>query len=540
LIETYDLPYSRVAEDRYQLVGARSQAGMGPIPGTVGLVYSHHVNDPAYGQTCSAFDLVRLHRFGHLDEERAPRTPVNKLPSQAAMLELATADSRTIAQMVGMDMDDAAFQAEEWKLRLRRGPRSGKILDHIKNWDLIGENDPAFRVLCYNELTLSPEADADLPWREVTTHSRIITSSDRWEFAHHIEREYDFRPSRDYVSSKVDAQALQRHVNPVRAYLEQLVWDGKRRVEECLPGVAKTTDYTRLVARKVMVAAVARMLDPGCKWDHTLVLYGPEGIGKSWWIERIARGYASTLGRIDNKDTLLVMQRSWIVMADESHSLSKADQEAQKEFLTRTHDVYRMPYERETLVHPRHCVIWSTTNDETFLRRQEGNRRFLTVHCSERVNFDAMTDTYVDQIWAEAVYMYRAGEPLYLDETQSSVAVEEREWFVEEDTLAGVVQEYLGQLVPSDWWDRTLESRQRWLADRDPNFDPPGTMPIDRVCSTQIWVEALGRRKGDIRRTDLLEITKVLKRLKGWTALEGRNRMPGYGPQLVFVREESP
>jgi len=538
LIHEYELPYERVTEDRFQLVGALSQAGMGPIAGADGFVYSHHVNDPAYGQTCSAFDLVRLHRFGHLDEDAKPGTPVNKLPSHAAMSELAVQDNRAIATMVGATFDDE-LDANAWKLKLRRAPRSGKVLDHISNWDLIRDNDLAFRVLFYNELSLSPEAEGDLPWRTVTDDTRIITNNDRWEFVHHIEREYDFRPSRDYVAGKVESTALRRRRNPILDYLEKLIWDGKSRIEECLPGVIPN-DYTRLVARKVLVAAVARIYQPGCKWDHTLVLVGNEGLGKTWWIERIARGYASTLGRIDDKDTLLAMQRSWIVMADESHSLKKADQEAQKEFLTRTHDMYRMPYDRETLIHPRHCVIWSTTNDETFLRRQQGNRRFLTVHCTERVDFDRMTDEYVDQLWAEAVYLYKAGESLYLDVSQSAAAVAERERFVEEDTLAGVIQEFVDTLVPDDWWSRTPEARAHWISDRDPEFDPPGTLVIDRVCSRQIWVEALGRRKGDARRADLLDITNALKKLPGWRAIDSSNRvrLPGYGPQLVFIREE--
>lgn len=541
LIEVYGLPYEKIADDRYQLAGVRSQAGMGPIAGAQGFVYSHHVNDPAYGQTCSAFDLVRLHRFGHLDEDVKDSTPVAQRPSQKAMLELAAGDPRTIAQMVGVDfekaVDEDVAEPDAWQLRLVRAPRTAKVLDHVRNWDLIRAHDPAFGVLYYNDLTLSPEASSDLPWRVVTLDTRTITMSDRWEFAHHIERAYDFRAGRDYVSGVIDAQALRRRRNPIREYLDELVWDGKPRLERCLPGV-RPTPYTCFVARKVMVAAVKRMFEPGCKWDHTLVLVGQEGLGKTYWIERMALGWASSLGRIDNKDTLLTMQRSWVSIADESHSLRKSDQEAQKEFLTRTHDVYRMPYDRETLVHPRHCVIWSTTNDETFLRRQEGNRRFLTVHCTGRVNFDHMTREYIDQVWAEAVYRYRAGETIYLDELESTTAAGERERFVEEDNLTGMVLEYLDQLYPSDWEDRPLESRQRWLMDRSSEFEPPGTMRLDRVCSMQIWVEALGRRKGEARRAELLEITNILKRLPGWTAAPSRVRLPGYGPQLVFVRGE--
>jgi putative DNA primase/helicase len=536
LIKVYELPYEPAGDERYQLVGAVSQAGMGPIPGAAGLVYSHHSNDPAYGQTCSAFDLVRLHRFGHLDEDAKDSTPVNKRPSQTAMLDLAAGDHRVTAELVGVDFDsemDDVAPADSWRLRFHLAARTGKVIDEIKNWDLIRANDPVFALLQFNELTLSPEFAGKPPWRRT---AGTVTNNDRWEFTHYIEREYGLRAARAYVDSMVDTTASRNLVNPVRDYLAELVWDKKPRLETCLPGV-KPTAYTRLVARKVMVAAVARMFVPGCKWDHALVLVGPEGIGKTHWIERVARGYSSSLGRIDNKDTLLVMQRSHIVVSDESHSLRKSEQDAQKEFLTRTSDVFRMPYDRETLAHPRHCVIWSTTNDETFLRRQEGNRRFLTVHCETPVDFSTITEDYVDQLWAEAVYLYRAGETLYLDQPESTSAAAERERFVEEDALTGIVHEYLEQLVPANWWDLSPVARSQWLADRASGFVPVGTMKIDRVCSTQIWVEALGRRVGDHHRADLLDISNVLRKLPGWEPAK-RVRLPGYGPQLVYIRED--
>lgn len=541
LIAEYDLPYEKVDEDRYHLVGAKSEAGMGPVQGTTGLVYSHHVHDPAYGKTCSAFDLVRLHLFGDLDEDAKPNTPVNKLPSNGRMLEVASTDHRVTAELVGVDfdayVDDEVVQTNEWKLRLQLAPRSGKFVDCVQNWDLVRKHDPVFQVLCYNELTLSPEFDSDVPWRTVTDRTRMITNNDRWEAVHYLERTYGLRMSKDYVSGLLEAQAWQRVVNPIRDYLEALEWDGRPRLEECLPGV-RPTEWTRLVARRVMTAAVARMMEPGCKWDHTLVLYGDEGLGKSWWVEKMAKGFMGTLGDIRNKDTLLMLQRSWIMLADEGASLRKEAHDAQKEFLTKTEDMFRMPYDRETLVHPRHSVIWSTTNDETFLRRQEGNRRFLIVHCQDRVDFDALTDEYIDQVWAEAVSYWRAGERLFFNQDEAIEAGIERERFVEEDALEGFIREYVDTLVPEDWWEKSPEGRVRWLSDLADGFEAPGTMQIDRICSAQIWVEALGRRKGDARRVDLLDITNAIKRMPGWRALESRVRLPGYGPQLVFIRED--
>lgn len=545
LIAEYELPYEKVDDDRYQLIGARSMAGMGPVADTEGFVYSHHASDPAFGKTCSAFDLVRLHHFGDLDEEAEPQTPVNKLPSHMAMLALATRDFRAIASAAELDFDELTDDEgnidddhpDSWQLRLARNNR-GRVLDTVGNRTLLKEHDPVFQLLYYNEMAFTVEVAETLPWREVTERNRTFGRTDRLELADYVEREYALTLPLSKIDGMVDTQAMQRLVNPVADYLRNLTWDGVSRVEECLPGV-RPTAYTRLVARKVLVAAVARMLQPGVKWDHTLVLYGSEGLGKSWWIDKLARGYSASLGRIGDKDTLLTMQRSWIMISDEGHSLKKVDHDVQKEFLTRTTDLFRLPYERETQVHPRHSVIWSTTNDETFLRRQEGNRRFLIVHCQDKVDFDAMTDDYIDQLWAEAVHLYRQGEPLFLAASESELAADERERFVEEDAMGGVIENYLDTPVPADWDRRSPEARVAWLAAYKEGFEAGGTGRIDQVCSTQIWVEALGRRIGDHRRIDLLEVSNALKRIPGWYLRPGRHRLPGYGPQTVFVRANS-
>lgn len=551
LTSAYDLPYETAGADRWHLVGARGQAGMGPVAGVEGLFYSHHAGDPAYGQTVTAFDLVRLHRFGEMDVEASPKTPINRLPSVAAMRDLAAVDHRVVAELVGVDFDaspmdaldtddvpptaDEVSSARDWRLGLRLDPKTGLIEDTIANWDLVTRHDEVFAGLYFNELTLSVEVDRDLPWRPLARGGATLSNTDRAALAHYLERRYQNRLSRLFVSELIDTTAQGRFRNPIREYLRGLSWDGVPRLEESLPGV-EPTPYTRMVARKVLVAAVARMLDPGVKWDHSLVLFGPEGIGKTHWVERMSRGYYAELGPINAKDTLLAMQRSWIMVADEGHSLRKTDADAQKEFLTRRQDVFRLPYEREAVAHPRHCVIWSTTNDEVFLRRQEGNRRFLIVRCTRRVDFESMTDEYVAQVWAEAVTLYDAGEQLFLDPVASRVAAAEREGFTEEDALGGLIAEYAETLVPDDWGVRSPESRALWLLDAADGMGEGGSRRIETICTMQVWVEVLQRRRGDHRRADLLDITAALKRLPGWRARPGRERVPGYGPQQVFER----
>lgn len=542
LIKTYELPYEAVSAERWQLVGASAAAGMGIV--APGLVYSHHANDPAYGQTCSAFDLVRLHLYGHMDDPDS-KTPVNRLPSTRAMQEHATTDIRVVTELLGSDfveeMEDVADDVDgdpdvNWMLGLRLDPKTGGTLDDVRNWDLIVRHDPAFRAVRYNEMTSGLELTTDLPWRKIGTRTDF-DDEDRAALALHVERSYHFRPGRQYLNDVLDGLAQTRRVNPVRDYLDKLKWDGVPRVETCLPGAADT-EFNRLAARKSMVAAVARMYEPGCKWDHMLILFGPEGVGKSHWIERMSLGFSVPLGNLTSKDTLIALQRAWIAISDEGYSMRKADFDAQKEFITKRTDTFRPAYGRTALVKPRRYVIWGTTNDETFLRSQEGNRRFHIARCPNKVDFDALTDEYIAQVWAEAVALYRAGERLFLTDDESDMAANERVQYTEEEATAGIIEKYLDTLVPEDYWEMSPEARQLWLMNDGDGFQSPGTVPIDRVCSMQIWVEALQRRKGEHKRIELLEIGKILSGLPGWQAAPGKPTMCGYGGQKTYIRQD--
>lgn len=542
-IDEWELPYDLDGDNRWHLRGTRAAGGLALVK--EGIVFSHHMHDPAYNQACSAFDLVRLHKFGHLDEGAKAGTPINRLPSSKAMEELAMNDERTHNELVGKASDDFAAFAEghadeisemtrntSWRTQLAYTSK-GKMIDKVANWRVLMEHDGVLSTFRYNELTLEVELSEDLPWRKVGVQWAVSDIDERM-LLYYIEEEYNIRPPRVLVTDLIIGAALQHRINPVVDYLRSLKWDGTPRVETCLPVTA--TPYTRVVARKCMVAAVARMLDPGCKWDHTLVLFGDEGLGKTWWVDKMSLGYTSTLGRIDGKDTLLAMQRSWIMVADEGYSLKKADADGMKEFLTRTKDVFRAPYERTTSETPRHCVIWSTTNDKTFLRRQEGNRRFLIVDVEQQVNFERYTDEYVGQVWAEAVQMYEKGEKLYLTPEEMAAARESREIFVEEDALVGIIEEYLSTPVPKGWSEKTPTERRIWMENDGDVFEQTeaADSEITEVCSLQIWVEVLGRDRGDHRRMDLLNITKALHEIPGWEAVSGRHRINGYGPQMVF------
>lgn len=492
LIEVYELPYTQVSPNRFHLNGAHSDAGMAPIAENPGFVYSHHANDPAGGYARNAFDLVRLHKFGELDRNAKSTTPLNRLPSYKAMLQLAGDDERVKALMDREVLDEFPDDLREefsdsarWVRDLSRG-KTGLVEDTEQNFSIITKHDPVFSRIILNARGMALELlPGSYPWRDVSAHDNALDDYDFSSLYLYLERVYGLRVSENRLRHILRDTAQDRKHDFVREYLESLEWDGVPRVEFALPGV-KDSPHTRLVARKALVAAVARTFDPGVKWDNMLLVYGPEGIGKSWWMERMSKGWYNSLDDITNKDTLMKISKSWIVIADEGHALRVADFNRLKEFLTQRKDEFRVPFAATVSSYPRRSVVWGTTNDPAFLRRQDGNRRFLIVHAEEKVDFDAMTEEYIDQVWAEAVQLYQEGEALYFTEEESSLLRQAREPYIQEDPIVGLIRGYMELQVPENWSSMSLNERMEWRMNVELGFTPAGGVRLDTICTAGV------------------------------------------------------
>nr|DAU37557.1 MAG TPA: virulence associated protein E [Caudoviricetes sp.] len=559
-VETFHLPYDPVdgEPNRWHYTPAESEGGVIVYPD--GYVFSNHASDPAYGRALSMFDLVALHVYG--GEDRAAGVPQSTAPAdrpsiQRAMREFA-ACPEIVTELVAADFadvdgdEDGARGLPEWVLEFHLHPKTGKPLDDVHNWDLLMKHDPVLRALARNDMDLTTVTRRQFPWRTVEAgKDDALTNADRAQISAHLQRAYNMpRPAQEQLNGVIDMVAQDNAFHPVVEYLECLEWDGISRVETYLPGAQD--DYTRRVARLVAVQAVARALDPGVKVDNCLILTGRQGLGKSWFVETMARGWTCTLGPIEGgglRDTVMAMTRSWVTVADEGFAMKKADAEALKQFVTLTHDVIRLPYAREHVKLPRRQVIWGTTNDAVFLRAQEGNRRFLIVEVAEKLDFGKYSDEYVNQVWAEAVHIWKTSKAqyglkdnpeLFLSASEEAAAESVRSMATEEDSMTGLIQAYLDTLVPANWVEMSPEERISWLRDAEQGI-VSGTHPIDVVCSLEIWEIALGRERGKHSRVDILQITNALKQLPGWFGpMPKPTRLPFYGPQRVFARMDEP
>jgi predicted P-loop ATPase len=165
-----------------------------------------------------------------------------------------------------------------------------------------------------------------------------------------------------------------------------------------------------------MIAAVRRVMEPGCKCDHVLVLEGAQGIGKSTALATLAGSWFSDeMPDMGSKDSAIQTSVAWIHEFAELAALARSQVEAIKAFVTRTVDIYRPPYGRATVEVQRQCVFAASTNTQQYLADETGNRRWWPVRCGERLDLDALRRDR-DQLWAEAVVRCDAGVPHWLDE----------------------------------------------------------------------------------------------------------------------------
>jgi predicted P-loop ATPase len=238
--------------------------------------------------------------------------------------------------------------------------------------------------------------------------------------------------TRNIVADAVFATAAQSVIAPVRNYLEALSWDGVERITTWLSvyGGADDLPIIRRMGRAWMISAVARALQPGCKADCALILEGGQGVGKSSAARVLASEdwFSDSLRDLHGKDASAALRGRWIIELPELSAMRRSESEAVKAFLSRTDERYRPPYGRTEVIEPRRCVFIGTTNRTDYLTDDTGNRRFWPVSI-KRFDLDALRRDR-DQLWAEAVTAFRAGEAWWLDreaETEAAALTSQRQ-----------------------------------------------------------------------------------------------------------------
>ena len=525
---------------RYDYIPADSQAGV--VIYEDKYAYSHHATDPACGKLMNAFDAVRIHKFGELDAKVDEDADSAKLPSFKAMQEFAVSDSAVKEVLANERIKKATdeFAPDAWQQELELA-KQGKVVNSLRNLTLIMQNDENLKSIVFNQLLDGMEIKGNVPWQHP---SRFWRDADDAQLISYVDSHYGVFSARNYDIA-VTKVTDDRSYHPIREFIDILPeWDGIERVDTLLVEylAAEDNEYVRAVTRKTLCAAITRVLAPGCKFDSMLVLNGPQGVGKSTLIKKLAGDWFSdslSLGDTKDKTAAEKLQGYWILEIGELAGLKKADVETLRSFLSRQNDIYRASFGRRATPHLRQCVFFGTTNAEKgYLRDTTGNRRFWPVKTpgeGKKQSWE-LTDNEVLQIWAEVLMYVKKGEKLYLDAKLEMLAKAEQREALESDEREGLVRDYLDTLLPDGWDAMDLYERRNYLNGSEFGGDHRvGKNRRTSVSNMEIWCECLGKERANLKRLDSGEISSILTRIGGWVRSEKKERIPIYGSQWIYV-----
>lgn len=541
---------------RYTYLGGSTFGGLVCYEGL--WAYSNHGTDPASGQLCNAFDLCRIHRFGHLDADAPEGARVTSLPSYKAAIEWAASLPEVSLELARAAADGAVSDFAEdpegyddsWMAELAKDARTGAILPTAGNIGLVMAHDPGLA----GKLRRDVETDAvwvvaeSLPWRAVPKGRALWADGDDASLRIYLECRYGIA-NKGKIDDAVSHAADAAPYDPLGDRLASLPeWDGTPRAETLLIDLMGAEDcaYVRAVTRKTLCGAVRRALNPGCKWDYMLILEGAQGLGKSSLLAALAGEWFTDALSLDDiahpKVAGEKLQGAWIAEVAELDGMAKASIERLKGFLTTAVDNYRAAYARRARKYRRRCIVVGTVNNlDGYLRDATGNRRFWPVRVTSKLDRARLTEAYVAQVWAEVKALEAAGEPLYLEGDVEVEAEARQREAMETDPREGFVQAYLEAAVPADFDSWDLERREAFWDARE-DFGSGGEGGEEgwtqrcEVSVIEVWHEALRQPKERPTRIDSYQIKAILGKL-GWEPTDRTKTLKAYGKTKTYRKE---
>ena len=384
--------------------------------------------------------------------------------------------------------------------------KDGSITCSVENCVLILENDPVLMgVIRKNLFTGCMVIVGDMPWHRAGS---CFTDDDLAFIELLFENHYGITSEKKILTAlRVVANSNGYH--PVREYLNHLDWDRTPRVRFALHHFlgAEISDLNEELLRLFMLGAVTRIFQPGCKFDMMLCLTGGQGAGKSSFFRFLAGNdewFSDDLRKLDDENVYRRIMGHWIIEMSEMMATGNAKNvEDTKSFMSRQKDTYKTPYDRHPKDHKRQCVFAGSSNSLDFLPMdRSGNRRFLPILCNmEEAETHILDDEktsreYIDQMWAEAMEIYRSGKcQLRLPKEMEKELCEYQKQFMQEDTKKELILDYLEHYE--------------------------GSM----VCSRQLYSEALGN-DGNPAQWEIREINDIMNNCSDWIAFSNPRHFP--------------
>lgn len=331
--------------------------------------------------------------------------------------------------------------AAGWKERLLKSEK-GKRLPVVANALIALRCAPEWQnVLPFDESSFNIVAKLSPPWENTRARPFVWNDEDDIRTAAWLQHQ-GILGAKETAAQAVQTIAHEKPFHPIRDYLNALEWDGTARLDNWLADYtgAEDSDYVRAVSAKFLLGAVARIFQPGCKNDCCPILEGPQGLKKSTALRTLFQPYfTDDMPELGTKDASLQTRGVWCIELSELDAMAKSEVSKVKAFMSRAADHFRPPYGRRPIDAPRECVFAGTVNHAVYLKDETGGRRFWPVKCFA-INIDALKPDK-DQLWAEAVVRYRAGESWWLDSIALNAAAEtEQENRLDADPWQAIIE----------------------------------------------------------------------------------------------------
>lgn len=506
-------------DNRYTYLGG-STTGGAIIYDDGKFLFSHHSTDPCGGRLVNAFDLVRLHKFNEKDDEASLDTPVVKLPSYTAMLELARNDeavSKLIIQEEFSDVIQSEVENEEAFVELSK--YDGKTL----TIDILKLALAAFGVTIRNNLITGRAEISGMP-SEFSSENAINTLP---VFLMDRLKKIGIKSvSKNAVDDYLSAICDSYRYNPVVDMFNGISWDNHTRYPELyrVLGV-DATGFDATLIKKWMIQCVALAHNEFERQDNAdgvLTLQGNQGVGKTLFFRKLAvqKDWFIEGASIDfkNKDTIILATSGWISELGELDSTLKRDQSNLKAFITAASDRIRAPYAREATHRPRRTSFCATVNPGQFLRDETGDRRFWVVSV-DNIALDTLkglSKEWFTQLWAETYLLWQKHPQSFrLTQTEQNTLNERNASFRETKPGEEEIRQAFDFSLPQDQWTE-------WSASK---------LQMYLVLSHKYNTRQIGTALAKIQREETAITSKFLKGIKVYRLPIAKTAMPDYNVQ---------
>ena len=334
-----------------------------------------------------------------------------------------SADRVAILKILGQLPGDAPDADVDWRKRLlylldKDGSPTG--LRAIGwNANLIARNDPAWKgSLRFNAIT--KEIDVFGGCLLHVPRASLDVEAANWL----ASSEYRLFLGSHEVGEQILAVARAQEYDPLRDWLTSVKWDQQDRVTDFFTdylGAEGNAEHMRAISRCFLISCVARAMSPGCEVHTVPILIGKQGAGKSRSLRALGAPYfTDSKLNLKDKDSRILAASSWIIELAELAAVRGADIETIKAFISQAEDRVRPPYGRVHETFKRRCVYVGTTNEDEVLSDWTGNRRWWPIRVAE-CNVEGVRRDR-DQIFAQALAMYRAGVQWHLTPAEAHLA----------------------------------------------------------------------------------------------------------------------